>query len=148
MIRYCDTSFLAPLLRGEASSQLIRPFLNAVPTGELALSHWTKLEMSSALARDVRMGILSAVQATHLETSFAALVTNVFTVITPEVVDFERAQRYIRRYETQLRAGDALHLAIAHNRNADEIYSLDKGLLAAGKLLGLPVSTGIALPGY
>jgi hypothetical protein len=42
-----------------------------------------------------------------------------------------------------LRAGDALHLAIAGNRQAAAIYSLDKGLLMAGRLLDLPVSMGI-----
>jgi predicted nucleic acid-binding protein len=43
-----------------------------------------------------------------------------------------------------LRAGDALHLAIAANRHAAAIYSLDKRLLRAGEILGLPVSAGIS----
>ncbi|MBC7637090.1 MAG: hypothetical protein H7251_15980 [Acetobacteraceae bacterium] len=47
------------------------------------------------------------------------------------------------RPETGLRGGDALHLAIAANRRASAIYSLDKGLVKAGKMLGLPVSRGI-----
>jgi hypothetical protein len=41
------------------------------------------------------------------------------------------------------RAGEALHLAVADNHRATVIYSLDKTLLKAGKILGLPVSTGI-----
>lgn len=39
---------------------------------------------------------------------------------------------------------DALHLAIAYNRRARAIYSLDKGLVKAGKMLGSPVSRGIS----
>jgi predicted nucleic acid-binding protein len=42
-----------------------------------------------------------------------------------------------------LRAGDALHLAIAKNNHAGAIYSFDKTLLKAGKVLGLPVSAGV-----
>jgi uncharacterized protein len=47
------------------------------------------------------------------------------------------------RFETGLRAGDALHLAIADNHRAAAIYSLDKALLKAGKILDLPVRMGI-----
>jgi predicted nucleic acid-binding protein len=42
-----------------------------------------------------------------------------------------------------LRAGDALHLAVADNHRAAVIYSLDETLLKAGKILDLPVSLGI-----
>ena len=46
-------------------------------------------------------------------------------------------------FDTSLRAGDALHLAIAHNLAADKIVTLDKGMLKAGKSLNLPVDQGI-----
>jgi hypothetical protein len=42
-----------------------------------------------------------------------------------------------------LRAGDALHLAIAGGRGAETIYSLDKTLIKAGTTLGLPMGEGI-----
>ncbi|MDE2230228.1 MAG: hypothetical protein KGL11_14465 [Alphaproteobacteria bacterium] len=42
-----------------------------------------------------------------------------------------------------MRAGDALHLAIATNHGAEAIYSLDKTLLKAGRRLGLPVSAAV-----
>src|SRR5436853_87913 len=60
-----------------------------------------------------------------------------------EPIDFETAKQFVLRYETALRAGDALHLAIARNNNAQAIYSLDDKMIRAGKLLGLPVSRGI-----
>jgi prevent-host-death family protein len=44
---------------------------------------------------------------------------------------------------TGRRAGDALHLAVANNHRAAVIYSLDKTLLKAGKILDLPVKMGI-----
>lgn len=43
-----------------------------------------------------------------------------------------------------MRAGDALHLAIAHNNDIKTTYTLDMELLNAGKLLGLWVSDGLS----
>ncbi len=43
-----------------------------------------------------------------------------------------------------MRVGDAFHLAIASNHNASTFYTLDKKLLRAGKLLGLPVAAGLS----
>jgi predicted nucleic acid-binding protein len=42
-----------------------------------------------------------------------------------------------------LRAGDALHLAIASNLAVDQIITLDEGMITAGKVLKLPVDRGI-----
>jgi predicted nucleic acid-binding protein len=66
-----------------------------------------------------------------------------FTVLLPKANDFGLARQYLGRTESGLRAGDALHLAVAHNHRAAAIYSLDKTLLKAGKILRLPVSMGI-----
>lgn len=57
--------------------------------------------------------------------------------------DWVTAVNYLQNFETGLRAGDALHLAIARNNNAQAIYSLDDKMIRAGKLLGLPISRGI-----
>ena len=78
---------------------------------------------------------------------FDALLEDVilqsFVVLLPSGDDYERARHYLRNYETSLRAGDALHLAIAGNHHAKAIYTLDKIMIKAGKILGLPVSAGI-----
>ena len=67
---------------------------------------------------------------------------------SPNRADFDRARVWLSSFETGLRAGDVLHLAIASNRGAETIYSLDKVMIAAGKALGVPTSAGIRLPGY
>ncbi|QKE39743.2 hypothetical protein [Ferrovum myxofaciens] len=46
-------------------------------------------------------------------------------------------------FATKLRAGDALHLAIAHNNGAKILYTLDDGLLHAAKLMSVYASRGI-----
>jgi hypothetical protein len=48
---YFDTSFLTPLVRQEATSAQVERFVGSLPAGELAISHWTKVEFSSLLAR-------------------------------------------------------------------------------------------------
>jgi len=56
---YFDTSFLVPLILIEPTSIQIQRFLRRQNAGELATSHWARLEFSSLVARDVRMGVLT-----------------------------------------------------------------------------------------
>lgn len=142
-MRYFDTSFLAPLIIEERTSAHIARFVSGLPATELAISRWTELEFSSLLARDVRMGALRGDEAREADAMFEDMVRQSFVVLSPGADDFALARRYLQNYETGLRAGDALHLAIAGNSQADVIYSLDKSMVKAGKVLGLPISMGI-----
>ena len=144
-MQYFDTSFLVPLILPEETSDPIARFFEDLSGEELAVSHWTRVEFSSLLAREVRMGGLSAEAAREADTRFETMVDESFTVLLPNGEDFNLAKEYVACFETRLRAGDALHLAIATNRTAEAIFSLDKVLLKAGKILGAPVSHGIAL---
>ena len=145
---YFDTSFLAPLILQESTSAKVEKFMAGLPAGDLAISHWTRVEFSSLLAREVRMGGLDGQAARHADAQFETIVTESFVVLLPNADDFNLAKEYLGNHETGLRAGDALHLAIARNHRAEAIYSLDKTLLKARKVLGLPVSTGVRLTGY
>jgi predicted nucleic acid-binding protein len=140
---YFDTSFLAPLILEESTSAAVERFLAKLPAEALAISHWTRVEFSSLLAREVRMGGMAPDLAREADDQFEAIVAESFLVLTPTVDDYESAKRYLAEPGTGLRAGDALHLAIGHNHRAEAIYSLDKRLLAAGKRLGLPISAGV-----
>ena len=140
---YCDTSFLIPAFRKEATSSKIQRFLQRQVTGDLAISHWVRVEFSSVLARDVRMGAMDAQTAIELDRQFEIVDANAFIIILPDRNDFDLCKRYLRQFDTGLRAGDAFHLAIATNHGARKIITLDKKLLHAGKLLRLPVEAGI-----
>jgi predicted nucleic acid-binding protein len=61
-----------------------------------------------------------------------SVVADSFVTLLPSAGDFELSKQFLRRYDTALRAGDALHLAIAGNHGARTIYSLDQGLVKAG----------------
>jgi len=140
---YFDTSFLTPLLRAEATSKAINQFFQEQAPGSLTISHWTRVEFSSLLARDVRMGVIAPETAHDLDAQFEAIIAHSFDVILPDAADFNLCKRYLQRFDTGLRGGDALHLAIASNHEVSTLYSLDKRLLKAGRLLSLPVESGI-----
>ncbi|MDE0392914.1 MAG: type II toxin-antitoxin system VapC family toxin [Rhodospirillales bacterium] len=145
---YFDTSFLVPLILPEATSEPIAAFFGGLPADDLAVSHWTRVEFASLLAREVRMGNLDAAAARMAGSRFEAMIDESFVVLLPSRDDFDRAREWLTHFETGLRAGDALHLAVASNRGANAIYSLDKLMITAGQALGTPASTGILLPGH
>ena len=141
-MRYFDTSFLVPLILSEATSESIADFFGVLPTDDLAVSHWTRVEFASLISREVRMGSLEAAPAREASLRFEAMVEESFIVFLPNPDDFERAKDWLGHFDTGLRAADALHLAIAGNRGAEAIYSLDKLMISAGNKLGLPTSSG------
>ena len=140
---YFDTSFLVPLILPEATSDKIAAFIRSLAAEAFTVSHWTLVEFSSLIAREVRMGQLDRGAAMRADARFGEMVEASFAVLLPTANDFALARQYLRKPETGLRAGDALHLAVANNHHAAAIYSLDKILLRAGTILRLPVSMGI-----
>jgi len=142
-VLYFDTSFLVPLILPEATSDKIAAFIRTLTAEAFSVSHWTLVEFSSLIARAVRMGGLDSGAAMRADARFGEMVEASFTVLLPTANDFALARQYLRKPETGLRAGDALHLAVATNHHAVAIYSLDKIFLRAGTILQLPVSMGI-----
>ncbi|MHB0974561.1 MAG: type II toxin-antitoxin system VapC family toxin [Thiobacillus sp.] len=140
---YFDTSFLAPLILEEATSAKIEAFFARLPAGELYVSHWTRVEFASLIAREVRMGGLAESDALLAMGQFDEMVAESFQIVAPGVADYEFAKKYIQHFATKLRAGDALHLAIASNNGAKTLYTLDEGLLNAAKLMKVRASRGI-----
>lgn len=145
---YFDTSFLVPLILPEPTSDKIAELVGRLQSDQFTVSHWTRVEFSSLIAREVRMGGLDRATAEQADARFEAMVSESFVVLLPNADDFGLAKEFLGKHDSGLRAGDALHLAIARNHHATAIYSLDKTLLKAGHALGLPVSQGVDLPGY
>lgn len=140
---YLDTSFVAPLVFAENSSDTVEAFVLKVKPGELTTSLWTQVELSSLVSRKVRMGELSDSQAEVVRREFDRLLGESFEMLVPTAADFAAAVKYLEIPKTGLKAGDALHLAIAANHRAKRILTLDQGFLDGGKLLNLPVTRGI-----
>jgi len=140
---YLDTSFIVPMFIKEATSAAVVTKLQAVSTEELTISLWTKAEFSSVLARRVRMQEMTAPLALETMNQFELMVSQSCQVLVPTAADFELTCQFIQQFQTQLRAGDALHLAIAKNHGASSIYTLDAGLARAAELLKIPYSLGV-----
>jgi predicted nucleic acid-binding protein len=137
---YLDTSFIAPLVITEDDSAAVEAMVLKVKPGELATSLWTQIELGSLVSRKLRMGELSAAEAVRRE--LRKILDESFRLLLPTAADFATATKFLDMPKTGLRAGDALHLAIAANHGARKIWSLDQGFIKAGKQLKLPVSAG------
>lgn len=54
-----DTSFLAPLILQESTSEAVEESMATLPPEQLCISQWTRVEFASLVAREVRMGSFS-----------------------------------------------------------------------------------------
>ncbi|MEY3201313.1 MAG: ribonuclease VapC [Pseudomonadota bacterium] len=140
---YLDTSFVAPLVLNEASSQSVELFLSRQQPGSLAVSHWTRVEFASLIAREVRMKQFDKETALGIIEEFEIILDESCQVWNPTVADYELARDFVAHFESGLRCADALHLAIAKNQRAEKILTLDERLLKAAKLLKVPATRGI-----
>ena len=135
-MEYLDTSLLVAALTNEPRTADTQDWLAGQPAGNLAISDWTITEFSSAMSIKLRMQTL---EPTHRADALAMLTTLceqslVVLSMTPD--DFRTAAHFANQYETGLRSGDALHLAVASNHGL-RVQSLDKGLVDAAVTLGV-----------
>ncbi|NEQ43061.1 MAG: type II toxin-antitoxin system VapC family toxin [Leptolyngbya sp. SIOISBB] len=139
---YVDTSFLAPLYIEETTSLQVEAYLRSQPPRQISISEWTQVEFASLVSRRVRMGELESEQVLTIFHTFEADCTNIYTVLNVSSLDFQLATSLLRQDKTTLRAGDALHLAIAQNHQVQEFLTLDKALANTAQTFGLAVSNG------
>jgi predicted nucleic acid-binding protein len=79
---YFDTSFLVPLFLDEQTSTRVERFIRQQGPGEAAVSLWTRIEFSSAIARQVRLGKLGPQTALEIDFEFDSIITNSFVTIS------------------------------------------------------------------
>lgn len=142
---YLDTSVLVPLFVPEPLSEPVRAWfeVQASTTATLAISAWTLTEFASAMGIKVRDKKLIPEQAKTACALMQKLQLDSLRVFTPTRSAFERAAEYLAQHALGLRAGDALHLAIAQNENVDCFYTLDRRLIEAARKLKLRVESPI-----
>lgn len=134
-MQYVDTSVLVAYLTPEIySAQAIRAFCD-IKRHPLAMSLWTETEFFSALGIKCRTKQLTEAQAQAVKEKYASLKTQ-FILLSVTDKDYETATQLLKQWQTGLRAGDALHLAVASNHNS-LLLSLDERLVKASKELGI-----------
>ena len=136
---YVDTSAWVALHVNEAHTARVQEWLETQDVGELACAEWVKTEYASALSIKKRRGDLSAAHFTEAHHAFAQLCVAgpVWLDVQPE--DFLAAAGLCVEPTTHLRAGDALHLAVAQRSKCEAFLSLDNLLNENAQRLGLRV---------
>ncbi len=132
---YVDTSVLVAYLVPETYSAQAEAALRDPAHYPLALSAWTETELHSALGIKCRTGQLSETDMQSVLLKYLELKPR-FVRIEVTSGDYPAATELLKTWQTGLRAGDALHLAIAQ-RTGCLILSLDDRLVKAGVQAGM-----------
>lgn len=136
---YLDTSLVVAAVCHGAMSERVQTWLADRNPDDLTLSDWSLTEVSSALALKVRTKQISAEQGARSLSVFRRAIVEACLILPVSGADFRAAAAFADNHSSGLRAGDALHLAVAA-RNGATVHTLDLGLAKAGPLLGLEVS--------
>src|SRR5690348_3413087 len=110
--------------------------MGAQKTGSLAVSEWVIAEFSAALSIKQRMGSLDSVSRAATLQKFKEFITTDADVLVVGSGQFRSAAAFADQSILGLRAGDALHLAIALE-HACVLHTLDERLASAGLALGI-----------
>ncbi len=123
---YLDTSVLVPLFVPEDASQTIRNWFDKQSQAELTISEWTCTEFMSAIGIKVRTGDLDQAQGAAVIQLFRQIAEDSFIILVPTKADFLLASEYLAQFGLGLRAGDALHVALARNHDVRLFYTRDR----------------------
>lgn len=133
---YLDTSVLVAALTREARTAEMQDWLADQRPTDLVISDWVVTEFSAALSIKVRTGQLDPGNRAEVLAMFRSMAEVSLDVVAVSQLDFAAAARFSDQHATGLRAGDALHLAIAANHGY-RLVSLDRVLTRAGLQLGV-----------
>lgn len=137
MAFYLDTSVVVALLFAEPGHEPSLAWLDSAARERILISRWTATEFSSAVALKQRTGQITPSQAALARSLFDEISQRRFDVVDIESADFACAGRMCSDFASALRAGDALHLAVAARCGAT-LVALDTTLLAACARHGVP----------
>ena len=136
MTIYVDTSLVVALLTQEPATDDVTQWFSAA-ADDLVSADWCAVEFASTIARKQRTGQLSPAHAESARTVFKELTAGGLRLLPVSRAVFNRAADLVQPYQHGLRAGDALHLAVALEAGAEVLAGLDKTMNASAHRHGL-----------
>jgi predicted nucleic acid-binding protein len=131
---YFDSSLIVSLLSSEARTVELQGWFSRLNPEMLYLSHWVLTEFQSAMSFKRRTGQLSIDQRQRAELIFGSYVDSYFKTLPVTSRHFHRAADIAGREDINIRAADALHLAIAEASGAT-VCTLDNKMHHAAGML-------------
>lgn len=133
---YADTSALVALFAKESAAHAIRLWLEN-ESNVLCSADWCVTEVSSALSTKVRSNALTQQDADFAWETFEQSCQGDLELLPVLPQDFSHAAQLCRVAASRLRAGDALHLAVALRQNCQQLLSFDRNLNINAQATGL-----------
>lgn len=133
---YLDTNLVIAALTAEPMTVVAQRYLEASVPASAAISDWSVTEVSSALSIKIRAGGLPVGERDEALAEFRYMLRESIECWSVTRDDFHRAAALAEEVRSGLRAGDALHLAVAE-RAGLVVHTLDRGMARAAKLLHL-----------
>jgi uncharacterized protein len=133
---YLDTSILVSALTNEADTAAVQAWLAGQVARDLTISDWVVTEFSSAMSIKLRSGQLGPDHRAAALASFTRLAADTLRILPVERASFRTAARFADQPTLNLRAGDALHLAICAEWGAT-LCTLDRRLGEAAPVVGV-----------
>lgn len=133
---YVDTSILVALITNEVTAGSIAQWY-AADSRPLVSGDWCSTEFASALALKERTGQLTRRQSNAAWKLFSEFCSGGLRLLPIEREVFAQAAHLVRGSKNGLRAGDALHLALALHIKAEAFFTLDVRLGESARQSGL-----------
>jgi predicted nucleic acid-binding protein len=138
-MHYLDTSAVVSLLRPERSTAAVQRWVARHGLDGLRVSDWVSVEVASALSLLQRAGDLDDADRGRADETYALLLASTLDVLPVRRSAYAQAAEWVARRELSLRAGDALHLAVAADEGV-ELVTRDVEQARAARALGIATS--------
>lgn len=137
MKAYLDTSLVVSAFTNEVATVRAREWLRRHQDGTFIASWWVRTEIVASVSAKLTGSVWDSSGAPKLIQAIDEFFDESVVVVGVGQEDFEKGASFSAK-APGLRAGDALHLAVASAHGAT-VATLDKGMVASARRLSLPV---------
>ena len=135
---YLDASVIVALFTDDPFTDRAATVL-ASKADAVIVSDFAALEFSSVVARFVRMRSITEEQARTVLLDFDSWSERACQRVGTNGEIISRAEAFVRRRDTSLRAADAINIALAESLHAS-LMTFDEKMSAAARVLGVPLT--------